>query len=71
MLVEAKRDKEMLTDYIPQAISQAIALSEVTKCVFSLFPFDIINYTVYLEIRLFGIVCPMEVSGCFWCTLAT
>ena len=47
MLVEAKHDKEMLTDYIPQAISQAIALSEVTGWVFSLFPFDIINYCVF------------------------
>ena len=47
MLVEAKRDKEMLTDYIPQAISQAIALSEVTGWVFSLFPFDNIVYCVF------------------------
>ncbi|KAF8329241.1 hypothetical protein F5887DRAFT_923809 [Amanita rubescens] len=30
MLVEAKRDKEMLVDCMPEATSQAIALSEVT-----------------------------------------
>ncbi|KAF8313735.1 hypothetical protein F5887DRAFT_1151878 [Amanita rubescens] len=30
MLIEAKRDRDMLTDSIPEATSQAIALSEVT-----------------------------------------
>lgn len=30
MLIEAKRDKDMLTDSMPEATSQAIALSEVT-----------------------------------------
>ncbi|KAH9956607.1 hypothetical protein BC827DRAFT_1270800 [Russula dissimulans] len=30
MLVEAKRDKETLFDYMPEATSQAIALSEIT-----------------------------------------
>jgi hypothetical protein len=38
MLIEAKRDKGMLTDRIPEAnTSQAIALSEVTVCVQYLF----------------------------------
>lgn len=47
LLVEAKREKEMLKDYIPEATSQAIALSEVTGCVFNLFFFDTINYCVF------------------------
>ena len=34
MLIEAKCDKDMLTDSMPEATSQAIALSEVTGCVF-------------------------------------
>ena len=71
MLVEAKYDKEMLTDYIPQAISQAIALSEVTGWGCSVYFLLTSLITVYLDIGLFGIVCPMEASGCFWCTLAT
>ena len=37
MLIEAKRDKEMLTDSMPEATSQAIALSEVTGYVFNIF----------------------------------
>ena len=32
-LVEAKREQEMLADNMPEATSQAIALSEVTECV--------------------------------------
>ena len=35
MLIEAKRDKQMVMDSMPEAISQAIALSEVTGCVFN------------------------------------
>ena len=69
MLIEAKGDKDMLTDSMPEATSQAIALSEVTGCVFEPLPLTSL-FTVYLAIRLFGIVCPMETSGCFWCTLA-
>ena len=46
MLVEAKRDKEMLTDWIPEATSQAIALSEVTGCVFNFFAFGVTDYHV-------------------------
>ena len=46
LLIEAKRDKEMLTDSMPEATSQAIALSEVTGYVFNTFAFDITNYCV-------------------------
>lgn len=37
MLIEAKRDREMLKDSMPEATSQAIALSEVAGYVFSIF----------------------------------
>jgi len=37
-LVEAKREQEMLADNIPEATSQAIALSEVTGCILFLSP---------------------------------
>ena len=45
MLIEAKCDKDMLTDSMPEATSQAIALSEVTGCVRTV-TFDITNYCV-------------------------
>jgi hypothetical protein len=32
-LVEGKREERQLYDYMPEAISQAVALSEVTKSV--------------------------------------
>ena len=37
-LVEAKREQEMLADNMPEATSQAIALSEVTGCISFLLP---------------------------------
>jgi hypothetical protein len=46
MLVEAKRDKETLFDYMPEATSQAIALSEITGCVFNFFTFGVTDYHV-------------------------
>ena len=46
MLVEAKRDKEMFIDCMPEATSQAIALSEVTGCVFNFFAFRVTDYHV-------------------------
>jgi hypothetical protein len=69
MLIEAKQDKETFMDSVPEATSQAIALSEVTGCVFDIFALTSL-ITVYLAIRPFGIVCPMETGGCSWCTLA-
>jgi len=63
MLVEAKRDKEMLIDCMPEATSQPIALSELTGCVFNFFAFGVTD--LYLVITLFGIVCPMVPNGCF------
>ena len=39
-------------------------------CVTNLYLWTSLISTVYLAIRLFGIVYPMETSGCFWCTLA-
>jgi hypothetical protein len=46
MLVKAKRDKEMLIDCMPEATSQAIALSKVTGCMFNSFAFGITDYHV-------------------------
>ena len=46
MLVEAKCDKEMLIDCMPEATSQAIALSEVIGCVFNFFAFGVTDYHV-------------------------
>jgi hypothetical protein len=53
MIIEAKWDKEILKSSVPEATSQAIALSEVTVCSISLPLTSLI--TVYLAIRLFGI----------------
>ena len=64
MLVEAKCDKEMLIDFMPEATSQAITLSEVTRCMFKFFTFGVL-ITMYLVIALFGIVCLMVPNGCF------
>ena len=64
MLVEAKCDKEMLIDFMPEATSQAITLSEVTRCMFNFFTFGVL-ITMYLVIALFGIVCLMVPNGCF------
>ena len=46
MLIEAKRDKDMLKDNMPEATSQAIALSEVTGSVFNIFAFGITDYCI-------------------------
>ena len=52
MLVEGKLDKEMLIDCLPEATSQAIALSEVTGCSISSPLASLI--TMYLVITVFG-----------------
>lgn len=46
MLIKAKCDKDVLKDSMPEATSQAIALSEATGCVFNTFAFDITNSCV-------------------------
>jgi len=45
-LVEAKREQEMLADNMPEATSQAIALSEVTGCVSFLSPRQLVFSTL-------------------------